>query len=287
MAENKIAILTDTNSGITEKMQTELGVFVVPMPVIIDGKEYFEDISITQEEFYQRLRHGARVSTSQPSPGQLMIAWSGLLQAHDAVIYIPMSGGLSGSVKTAQALARSYGGKIHVVDNRRVLVTLRQSALEAKKLADAGESAESIVRYLESDGLNASIYLAVNTLEPAKRSGRVTAATAAITTVLNIKPVVQIQGEKLDALDRVRGMSAATDLIISRLQRDRAERFAGQRITIRAAYSGDEVRGVLWRKKLQEAFPDLVIEKDPLPISIACHTGEGALGVGIMRDTLS
>ena len=287
MAENKIAILTDTNSGITEKMQTELGVFVVPMPVIIDGKEYFEDISITQEEFYQRLRHGARVSTSQPSPGQLMIAWSDLLQAHDAVIYIPMSGGLSGSVKTAQALARSYGGKIHVVDNRRVLVTLRQSALEAKKLADAGESAESIVRYLESDGLNASIYLAVNTLEPAKRSGRVTAATAAITTVLNIKPVVQIQGEKLDALDRVRGMSAATDLIISRLQRDRAERFAGQRITIRAAYSGDEVRGVLWRKKLQEAFPDLVIEKDPLPISIACHTGEGALGVGIMRDTLS
>ena len=287
MAENKIAILTDTNSGITEKMQTELGVFVVPMPVIIDGKEYFEDISITQEEFYQRLRHGARVSTSQPSPGQLMIAWSDLLQAHDAVIYIPMSGGLSGSVKTAQALARSYGGKIHVVDNRRVSVTLRQSALEAKKLADAGESAESIVRYLESDGLNASIYLAVNTLEPAKRSGRVTAATAAITTVLNIKPVVQIQGEKLDALDRVRGMSAATDLIISRLQRDRAERFAGQRITIRAAYSGDEVRGVLWRKKLQEAFPDLVIEKDPLPISIACHTGEGALGVGIMRDTLS
>ena len=287
MAENKIAILTDTNSGITEKMQTELGVFVVPMPVIIDGKEYFEDISITQEEFYQRLRHGARVSTSQPSPGQLMIAWSDLLQAHDAVIYIPMSGGLSGSVKTAQALARSYGGKIHVVDSRRVSVTLRQSALEAKKLADAGESAESIVRYLESDGLNASIYLAVNTLEPAKRSGRVTAATAAITTVLNIKPVVQIQGEKLDALDRVRGMSAATDLIISRLQRDRAERFAGQRITIRAAYSGDEVRGVLWRKKLQEAFPDLVIEKDPLPISIACHTGEGALGVGIMRDTLS
>lgn len=142
------------------------------------------------------------------------------------------------------------------------------------------------MRYLEWDGLNASIYLAVNTLELAKRSGRVTAAAAAFTSVLNIKPIVQIQGEKLDALDHVRGMNAAMDLIISRLKHDRAERFAGQRITIRAAYSGDGVRGELWQKKLQEAFPDLTIEKDPLSISVACHTGEGAMGVGIMRNTL-
>lgn len=165
-------------------------------------------------------------------------------------------------------------------------MTLRQSALDAKKLVDAGKSAESIVHYLERDGLNASIYLAVNTLELAKRSGRVTAAAAAFTSVLNIKPIVQIQVEKLDAFDRVRGMNAAMDLIISRLKHDRAERFAGQRITIRAAYSGDEVRGELWQKKLQEAFPDLAIGKDPLSISVARHTGEGAMGVGIMRDTL-
>lgn len=287
MAENKIAVLTDTNSGISEQMQDVLGVFVVPMPVIIDGKDYFEDLSLTQEEFYRRLRHGANVSTSQPAPGQLIEKWDKLLKTYHEVVYIPMSGGLSGSVKTARALASGYNGRIHVVDNRRVSVTLRQSALEAKKLADAGESAERIVRYLERDGLNASIYLAVNTLELAKRSGRVTAAAAAFTSVLNIKPIVQIQGGKLDAFDRVRGMNAAMGLIISRLKHDRAERFAGHRITIRAAYSGDEVRGELWRKKLQEAFPDLVIEKDPLPISIACHTGEGALGVGIMRDTLS
>ena len=286
MAENKIAILTDTNSGISEQMQNILGVFVVPMPVIIDGKDYFEDISITQEEFYRRLRHGANVSTSQPAPGQLIEKWDELLKTYHEVVYIPMSGGLSGSVKTARALASGYSGRIHVVDNRRVSVTLRQSVLEAKKLADAGESAESIVRYLERDGLNASIYLAVNTLELAKRSGRVTAAAAAITSVLNIKPIVQIQGEKLDAFDRVRGMNAATDIIVSRLKSDRAERFAGQRIAIRAAYSGDEVRGELWRKKLQEAFPDLTIEKDPLSISVACHTGEGAMGVGIMRNTL-
>ena len=286
MAENKIAILTDTNSGITEKMQTELGVFVVPMPVIIDGKDYFEDLSLTQEEFYRRLRHGANVSTSQPAPGQLIEKWDKLLKTYHEVVYIPMSGGLSGSVKTTRALASSYNGRIHVVDNRRVSVTLRQSALEAKKLADAGESAERIVRYLERDGLNASIYLAVNTLELAKRSGRVTAAAAAFTSVLNIKPIVQIQGGKLDAFDRVRGMNAAMGLIISRLKHDRAERFAGHRITIRAAYSGDEVRGELWQKKLQEAFPDLAIGKDPLSISVACHTGEGAMGVGIMRDNL-
>lgn len=283
---DKIAILTDTNSGINEQMQKKLGVFAVPMPVIIDGKDYFEGVSITQEEFYQRLRHGANVSTSQPAPGQLIEKWDGLLEEYDEVVYIPMSGGLSSSVKTARALAGGYRGKVHVVDNRRVSVTLRQAVLEAKELADAGESAESIAKHLERDGRNASIYLAVNTLEFVKRSGRVTAAAAAISSIINIKPVLQIQGEKLDAYDRVRGMSGAMDVMISGLQKDRADRFADQRVTIRASYAGDEVRGELWRKKLQGEFPNLSIEKDPLSISIACHTGEGALGVGIMRDIL-
>ena len=283
---NKIAILTDTNSGITEEMQKKLGVFVVPMPITVDGLEYFTGVPITEEDFYRQLRHGASVSTSQPSPEQVMTAWSNLLRTHDTVIYIPMSGGLSGSVQSARAIASEYRN-VYVVDNRRVSVTLRQSVLEAKRLADAGESAENIVRFLEDDALNADIYLAVNTLEFAKRSGRVTSAAAALSAVLSLKPVLRIQGDKLDAYHRVRGMNAAMDIMIEALKKDRAEQFAGQRVTIRAAYAGDEAKGELWRNRLQDAFPDLTIEKDPLSISVACHTGEGALGVGIMRDTLS
>lgn len=281
----QIAILTDTNSGITEEMQESLGVFVVPMPVIMDGKSYIEGAALSREEFYRRLRHGANVSTSQPSPGQVITAWSDLLRTHDTVIYIPMSGGLSGSVQCARAIASEYRN-VHVVDNRRISVTLRQSVLEAKRLADAGESVENIVRFLEDDAANADIYLAVNTLELAKRSGRVTNAAATLSSVLNLKPVLRIQEEKLDAYDRVCGLNAAMDVMIDALQKERSEQFAGQKVAIRAAYAGDEIRGELWRKRLQNAFPDLTIEKDPLSISIACHTGEGALGVGIMRDYL-
>lgn len=282
--KNKIAILTDTNSGLSPGQADAHGVELVPMPVMLNGETFFEHQTITQEDFFIQLGQGASVKTSQPAPYTLLEAWERLLEKHEQVIYIPMSSGLSGSYETAAAMAQEYEGRVYPVNNHRISVTLRQSVLEARYFADLGKSAEEIVRYLEEDGLNSSIYLSVNTLEYLKRSGRVTPAGAAIGTVLNIKPVLQIQGGKLDAYRKVRGMHAAMHEIIEALKLDRETRFADQKVAIRAAYSGDPEIGETWRNELQAAFPDLLIEKDPLSVSIACHTGDGALGVGITQD---
>ena len=284
--DEKIAILTDTNSGITLDQATRYGIYLVAMPVIIDDETYFENESIFQEEFFQRLREGACVSTSQPAPGMLMDCWDSLLEHYDEIIYLPMSSGLSGSCQTATILAKEYEGSVHVVDNHRISITLRQSVLEAKHLADQGKTAQQIVAYLEKDGLESSIYVAVNTLEYLKKSGRLTAAGAAIGTIMNIKPVLQIQGGKLDAYRKARGMRSAMQTMIDGLKHDQEGRFAGQKLTIRAAYSGDAKAGVAWQAELQKAFPEMTIELDLLPISICCHTGDGALGVGIMKDIL-
>lgn len=281
----RIAVLTDTNSGLTPAQAERYGVFLIPMPIILDGKTYFEDVSITPEEFYPRLAAGSMVSTSQPSPGDVADLWERLLEKYEKVIYIPMSSGLSGSWQTSAMLAEEYGGRVLTVNNRRISVTLRQSVLEAKRLAEEGAEAEEIAARLDREGLDASIYIAVNTLELLKRSGRVTAAGAAIGTALQIKPVLQIQGDKLDAYKKVRGIKAAMLTIIEGLESDRAGRFAGKPVSIRAAYAGSEETGENWRLVLQSAFPDLAIEKDPLPLSIACHTGADALGVGIMPET--
>lgn len=282
--EETIAILTDTNSGITPEQAAKYGIHLVAMPVIIDDETYFENESIFQDEFFQRLREGACVSTSQPAPGALMDCWEGLLERCEEIIYLPMSSGLSGSCASATMLAQEYDERVHVVDNHRISVTLRQSVLEARYMACQGKTAREIVSYLEADGLESSIYVAVNTLEYLKRSGRVTAAGAAIGTILNIKPVLQIQGGKLDAYKRTRGMRAAMEAMIDGLKQDQAGRFAGQRMTIRAAYSGDAGAGVLWQAELQKAFPEYEVGLDALPISISCHTGDGALGVGMMKN---
>lgn len=281
----RIAVLTDTNSGLTPAQAERYGVFLIPMPIILDGETYYEDVSITPEKFYPRLAAGAMVSTSQPSPGDVADLWERLLGEYEKVIYIPMSSGLSSSWQTSAMLAEEYGGRVLTVNNRRISVTLRQSVLEAKRMAEDGAEAEEIAAQLEREGLDASIYIAVNTLELLKRSGRVTAAGAAIGTVLQIKPVLQIQGDKLDAYKKVRGRKAAMQAIIEGLESDRAARFAGKSVSIRAAYTGNEETGEEWRLVLQRAFPDLTIEKDPLPLSIACHTGADALGVGIMPET--
>ena len=280
--DEKIAVLTDTNSGINPDQAARYGIHLVSMPVIIDDETYFENESIFQDEFFQRLREGACVSTSQPAPGALMDCWEGLLRRYDEIIYLPMSSGLSGSFQTAAMLAEEYDGSVHVVDNHRISVTLRQSVLEAKHLASQGKTAQEIAAYLEQDGLEASIYVAVNTLEYLKKGGRVTAAGAAVGTILNIKPVLQIQGGKLDAYKRARGMHQAMQMMIDGLKYDQAHRFAGKKMVIRAAYSGDAEAGAIWQAELQTAFPGMSIGLDPLPISISCHTGDGALGAGIM-----
>ena len=283
---HNVAVMTDTNSGLTPEQAKELGIFLLPMPILIDGKEYYEHQSITPKEFYEKMRNKADISTAQPSPADLMELWEEILKTHDEIVHIPMSSGLSGSCETAAGFAKEFNGRVHVVDNHRISVTMRQSALEALQMAREGKTGAEIKDYLEKDGLESSIYIAVNTLEYLKKGGRVTAAGAAIGTVLNIKPVLQIQGGKLDAYKKVRGMKAAMKAIIDGLKQDETVRFKGQKLLIRAAYSGDDSIGDMWLAELQKAFPEYQIGKDPLPLSIACHTGADALGVGIMKDIL-
>ena len=287
--KERVGILTDTNSGITMKQAEKLGVHLVPMPVLIDGETYFEEVTLTQGEFFKRLAAGANVSTSQPAIGKLMEVWNSLLERYEELVFQPMSSGLSSSCEIAKKLSEEpeFKGRVFVVDNKRISLTLRQSTLEAKALADAGKSGEEIAEYLEHTAMEASIYVAVNTLEYLKRSGRVTPAGAALGSVLNIKPVLQIQGGKLDAYKKVRGMNNAMRTMIEAIQNDKETRFAdAKKLSVRAAYSGDPKFGEVWRAEVQRAFPKFKVEKDALPISISCHVGDGALGIGIMKTIL-
>ena len=268
--------MTDTNSGLTPEQAKELGVYLLPMPILINGKEYYEHQTITPKEFYKEMQEKADISTAQPSPADLMDLWEEILKTHDEIVHIPMSSGLSGSCETAAGFAKEFDGRVLVVDNHRISVTMRQSVLEALQMTKDGKTGTEIKEYLEKDGLESSIYIAVNTLEYLKKGG----------SVLNIKPVLQIQGGKLDAYKKVRGMKAAIKAIIDGLKQDEAVRFKGQKLLIRAAYSGDDSVGEMWQAELQKAFPEYTIEKDPLPLSIACHTGADALGAGIMKDIL-
>ena len=278
---SKPAIMTDTNSGITPEAAAEKGLYLLKMPFLIDGEDHLEYGDISYEEFFRRLDSGADVSTSQPSPASLTDMWDGILKSHDELVYIPMSSGLSGTCETAKALAADYDGKVFVADNRRISVTLYMSVYEALRLSESGMSAAEITERLESEADFQSIYVSVNTLEHLKKSGRVTAAGAAIGTVLGIKPVLQIQGGKLDAYKKVRGMKAAQQAMLEGIENDIKDRFAGKKVEIRTAYSGDRETGEAWRAEVQRYFPDYNIVLDSLPISISCHVGGGALGIGL------
>lgn len=278
---SKTAIMTDTNSGITPEAAAEKGLYLLKMPFLIDGEDHLEYGDISYEEFFRRLDSGADVSTSQPSPASLTDMWDGILKSHDELVYIPMSSGLSGTCETAKALAADYDGKVFVADNRRISVTLYMSVYEALRLSESGMSAAEITERLESEADFQSIYVSVNTLEHLKKSGRVTAAGAAIGTVLGIKPVLQIQGGKLDAYKKVRGMKAAQQAMLEGIENDIKDRFAGKKVDIRTAYSGDRETGEAWRAEVQRYFPDYNIVLDSLPISISCHVGGGALGIGL------
>ena len=280
---NKTAIMTDTNSGITPEAAKENGILLLKMPFIVDGREYTEYGEMSYGEFFEALESGAEVSTSQPSPAALMDAWDEALKSYDSVIYFPMSSGLSGTCETAKALAADYDGRVFVVDNKRISVTLYTSVFNAVKLANNGVSAKEIADISENDAAKQSIYVSVNTFEYLKKSGRVTTAGAAIGTLLGIKPVLQIQGGKLDAYKKVRGMKAATDAMLDGIENDRKTRFKGEKVEIRAAYSGDLSVGKEWQQEVAKRFPDLEIELDALPLSISCHVGGGALGIGICK----
>ena len=280
------AIVTDTNSGLRPEEAAGLGIDLIPMPVNLDGESFFEYDTIAQAEFFSCLSAGAEVSTSQPAPGALTDCWERLLEDYDQVVYIPMSAGLSGGYQTAVMLAGDYDGRVLVADTRRISVTQRQAALDGAFLARQGKNGAEIREYLERDGGNSDIFIAVNTLDLLKKSGRVTAAGAALGSMLSIKPVLRIQSGKLDAYRKVRGMRSAMQAMIEGLREDTL-RLEGERFFIRAAYAGDRQAGESWQAALQAAFPEYEVGLDPLPISVCCHVGCGALGVGIARDILA
>lgn len=280
---SKIAIVTDSNSGITQKQGQELGISVIPMPFYINEELYFEDITLTQEEFYEKLVEDEDIKTSQPAPGDVIDLWDRLLEEYDEIVHIAMSSGLSSSCETAAMLAQDYDGKVQVVNNQRISVTQRQSVLDAIKLAEEGKNAGEIKQILEDEKLDSGIYIMVDTLKYLKKGGRVTAAGAAIGTVLGIKPVLQIHGEKLDAFAKTRGIKQAKKKMINAVKKELEERFPdgnyGDHAYLQAAYTKDEEAAKQWAEELQTEFPGMEFHMDPLSLSVACHIGAGAIAV--------
>ena len=279
----KIAIVTDSNSGITQEKAKKLGIRVLPMPFYIDEELFYEDITLTQEEFYQRLAEDADISTSQPSPAEVTGLWDEVLQDNDKIIYIPMSSGLSSSCETAMGLARDYEGKVYVVDNQRISITQQQSVWDAIEMRDKGMSAEEIVDVLMREKLEASIYITVDTLKYLKKGGRVTPAAAAIGTVLNLKPVLTIQGEKLDAFAKVRGIKAAKKTMLDAMEKDIKERFAGKEVHLEGAYTCSDEMAQEWKQEIAERLPGYDIVMDRLSLSVSCHIGPGAIAIACSK----
>ena len=279
----KVAIATDSNSGITQAEAQALGIRVLPMPFYINEELFFEDVTLTQEAFYRRLAEDADISTSQPSPGDVTDLWDQLLEEYDQVVYIPMSSGLSASCETALMLASDYRGRVFVADNQRISITQRQSVLDALEMAKAGMDGQAILDVLIRERLESSIYITVDTLKYLKKGGRVTAAGAAIGTVLNIKPVLTIQGAKLDAFAKARGWKAAKKIMLDAMERDIAQRFAGQEIHLAAAYTCTDEEAREWRGELEARFPGYELRMDRLSLSVACHIGAGSMAVGCSR----
>lgn len=279
----KTAVVTDSNSGITQEKGKELGIRVFPMPFFIDGELYLEDITMTQEEFYKKLGEDADISTSQPAPGDLMDMWDEILKEYEEIVYIPMSSGLSAACENAMMLAREYGEKVQVVDNQRVSVTLKQSVLEAIALVNAGKSAKEVREILEQEGKESSIYITVDTLKYLKKGGRITPAAATIGAVLNIKPVLQIQGGKLDAFAKARGWKQAKKTMLDAIEQDMKERFGGEPVYIQAAYTSSREDVEKWKEEIEARIPGAEVEIDPLSLSVACHIGPGALAVTCTR----
>ncbi len=281
----KIAIASDSNSGISPREAAALGVAILPMPFFVGGELYYEGVSLSREDFFRRQDAGEEISTSQPTPGDLLALWDRLLADHEELVYIPMSAGLSSSCETAEILARDYAGRVHVADNRRISVTQRQSVLDALALAKQGLSGAEIAAALERDRLEASIYLSVDTLRYLRRGGRITAAAAALGTVLSIKPVLQIQGGKLDAYAKVRGHRAARQAMLDALARDLSGRFRDRRPIVLAAHTCSDREAEGWLAEIRAAFPGYETYCAPLSLSIACHVGRGALGIGCVMPS--
>ncbi len=282
----KIAVVSDSNSGIAPEEAKELGIYILPMPFFINGATYYEGENLTQEQFYEKLKDGSDISTSMPSVAGVTDLWDALLKEYDAIVHIPMSSGLSSSCETAVMLSGDYDGRVQVVNNQRISVTQRQSALDAVALAEKGTSAEKIKEILEREKRESSIYIMVDTLTYLKKGGRITPAAAALGTLLRLKPVLQIQGEKLDAFAKARTVKQAKSIMIDAMKNDFANRFQdpqGTHMHLEMAYTYDLEAAEAFREEVQAAFPGSEIVLNPLSLSVACHIGPGALAIACSR----
>lgn len=285
---SKIAVVTDSNSGITQEEAKNLGLFVLPMPFNINDETFYEDINLTQEQFYEKLTEGAEIFTSQPSIEAVTDLWEKILKEYDEIVHIPMSSGLSGSCQTAMMLAQDYDGKVFVVNNQRISVTQRQSVLDAMALAEQGKSGAEIKKILEDTKFDSSIYITLDTLKYLKKGGRITPAAAALGTLLKIKPVLQIQGEKLDAFSKARTMKQAKATMINAIKNDIATRFCPEGsckgMKLQIAYTKNREAAEEFKKEIEKEFPGFPICMAPLSLSVSCHIGPGALAMACTKD---
>lgn len=288
---SRIAIMTDSNSGIMPAEASNYGIHVLPMPIIIDGTTYFEGIDITVEEFYQKQTSGSVITTSQPSPGDVTGMWDRLLQTHDEIVFIPMSSGLSNTCQTALLLAdeEPYKDRVFVADNHRISVTQALSVLDAKSLAEKGLTAREIRDILEEEAMDATIYIAVDTLEYLKKGGRITAAAATLGTILKIKPVLTIQGDKLDSFAKARGMKSAFRVMVEAVKADITYRLSHLReqglLKVGIANTMmDPDKLEEFKEEMKKNFPDMELVYFPLTMSIGTHVGPGGLGIGVVRS---
>jgi DegV family protein with EDD domain len=284
---SKIAVVTDSNSGLSMAQAAELGVTIVPTPFMIDGETFFQEISLSREEFYKKLSTGAEISTSQPSPDSVMTCWDKLLKEYDEIVHIPISSGLSTACDTAYMLSQDYDGRVQVVNNQRVSVTQRQSVIDAVEMAKIGKSAAEIKEIMEADKFNSSIYIMIDTLYYLKKGGRITPAAAALGTLLKLKPVLQIQGEKLDAFAKARTVNQAKSIMINAIKNDIEKRFGGiskdNPIDLSIAHTENEEAAKVLKEELQAVFPDYPIYIDHLSLSVSCHIGPGSLAIACSR----
>lgn len=282
---NKVAIVTDSNAGIRQEEAKELGIYVLPMPFTIDDKTYYEDINLTHEQFFDMQINGAEIFTSQPVVGDVKALWDDLLKEYDEIIHIPMSSGLSGSCQTALMLAQEYNNRVYVVDSQRISVIQKLDVIDAKKMADAGKSAKEIYDILMNNKLNASIYITVNTLDYLKKGGRITPAAALLGGMLKIKPILQIQGEKLDSFAKTRTMAKGKKIMLEAIGEDIKNRFGNDyhNVHICIAYTYDIEPALAFKKEIEELYPDTNVILDPLSLSVSCHIGPHSLAVGICQ----
>ena len=283
---SKIAVITDSNAHITPQEAEKLGISVVPMPFMIGDETFYEGITLSREEFYEKMESGANIATSQPSPSDVMKIWDEALKTHDEVVYIPMSSGLSGSCQSARMLADDYDGKVHVVNNQRISVTQKRSVLDALEMAEMGMSAAEIREELEHVKYESSIYIMLDTLYYLKKGGRITPAAAAVGTLLRIKPVLQIKGERLDAFSKARTMNQGKNIMINAMKHDIETLYGGtdkENVWLYAVHGNVPDQFAEFSQEVRAAFPAFKVQDDVLSLSIACHIGPGALAIACSK----